>query len=140
MAGGYNPVTGTVTMTSSGTGFSAAIPLEPTARTTTLLLAGTSNITSTSTQGALGLGVVIQATLDTWLPAGITQSWMNISSLTYQLGSGSTGAVLVDGVLASILGPIAGVRIAITSTTGAPYTFGAAGLTLKSLQSLTAGP
>ena len=126
-----SPTVGTVTLSSSGV--SSALSLDPTARTTTLqLLPGA--VTSTSTQAATAAQVRIELTLNTWTPQNPTQVWQNASSLTYVVGSSGVNPN-PDGAFLSILGPIAGARL--NSTTWAPAT---GTLTLKALQSLTAGP
>ena len=123
----------TPTVTLSSSGVSAAMSLDPTARTTTLMLIPGA-VTSTSTQAATAAQVRIELTLDTWTPQNPTQFWQNASSLTYVIGSSGVNPS-ADGELLSILGPIAGARL--NSTTWAPAT---GTLTLKALQSLTAGP
>jgi hypothetical protein len=127
------PTTGTVTLSSSGV--STQIPLDPTARTTSLqLIPG--GITSTSTQ--VPTTVRIEVSLDTFLPAGVTQVWANLSSLTYTLTSSGT-LVTPDGAFISVLGPIAACRLNSTSFSSVATGVGS-GITLKALQSLTAGP
>lgn len=145
MAGGYSPVTGVGTLvlvagTSGATG--TAIPLEPTARTTTVLVQGTSQLTSTSTQGATVV-IQVQATLDPWVPAGITQNWQNISTQAYTLGSTSSTVFTVtsttgigsEGLFLTFSGPIAGLRVISTASLPTAGT-----VTYKTLQSVTAGP
>jgi hypothetical protein len=145
MAGGYSPITGVGTLvfasaSSGGTG--AAIPLEPTARTTTILVQGTSQLTSTSTQGAL-VAFQIQATLDTWVPGGVTQNWQNVSSQVYSLGSTSSTVFTVtsttaagsEGVFLTFSGPLAGLRLFSSASLPTAGT-----ITYKTLQSVTAGP
>lgn len=145
MAGAYSPVTGTGTLvlvagTSGATG--TAIPLEPTARTTTILVQGSSQLTSTSTQGAT-VSFQIQATLDTWVPGGVTQNWQNVSSVTYTLGSTSSTVFTVtsttgagsEGVFLTMSGPIAGLRLFSSASLPTAGT-----ITYRTLQSVTAGP
>jgi hypothetical protein len=123
------PSTATVTLSSSGV--STPIQLDPTARTTTLQMA-MGSVTSTSTTAPAT--VRIELTLDTWTPQNPAQAWQNASSLTYITGSSGVNAN-PDGAFISVLGPIAGARL--NSTAWAPAT---GSLTLKALQSQTAGP
>lgn len=124
------PSTGTVTLSSSAA--SAQINLDPTARTTTLMLINNVTSTSTAAAPAFGATVRVELTLDTWLPAGVTQAWQNASSLTY-------GSSQFDGAFLSILGPVAGARLNSSAFTGSSAAQ-TGSFTLKSLQSLTAGP
>ena len=125
--------TGSVTLSSSGV--SSQIPLDPEARTTSLMLIP-GGITSTSTQ--VTTAVRIEVTLDTYVPAGVTQFWQNVSSLTYNIVSSSVLGT-PDGAFIGVLGPIAGARLNSTSFSSVATAVGS-GLTLKALQSLTAGP
>jgi hypothetical protein len=122
-----NVITGTTTLSSAGT--STQIGLDPTARTTTLLLTSSLLATSTGAGGAV-YDAIVQMTLQTWLSSGPTQTWNNISTVHYSSANSADGAFL------TITGPCAGLRLS-SSTFGGTL---AITLTLKALQSITAGP
>jgi len=120
-----NQIAGT-TFLSSGVGVtSAPIALDPTARTTALLLS-LANLAN----GTVGASdITIQGTFDSWSAANPTQVWNNLSTAHYSSASGSQ--------LITWTGPLAGVRLASSAwSTGAAT----GGVTLKALQAVTAGP
>ena len=116
--------------TLSSAGVSVGIGLDPTSRTTSVLLSGSSILATSTGIGGNVYDATIQMTLQTWVPSGPAPTWTNISTTHY------SSANSADGAFMTITGPIAGLRLS-SSTFGGTL---AATLTLKALQSLTAGP
>jgi hypothetical protein len=82
------------------------------------------------TGAAAGADVTIQGTLDN-IALSATPAWTNISTTHYST------AVAIDGVMVTLLTPVAGLRL---SSTAGTYTAGSSFVTLKMLQqSITVG-
>jgi hypothetical protein len=132
-------VTAGVTILSSA-GVSPPIMLDPTARTTSVLLNLNALLGSTGTGGTgAACDVTIQQTFDTWYAGGPAQLWSGLSTSHYSSATDTSSVGAGTGTLITVTGPIAGLRLS-SSNYASSATGTAAGVVLKALQSVTAGP
>ena len=132
-------VTAGVTILSSA-GVSPPIMLDPTSRTTSVLLNLNALLGSTGTGGVGSpCDVTIQQTFDTWYAGGPAQLWSGLSTSHYSSAFDTSSAGGGTGTLITVTGPIAGLRLS-SSNYASSATGTAAGVVLKALQSVTAGP
>ena len=118
-----NPFAAMTTL--NAVGVSAPIALDPTARVTAILL-GLSNLTASSAASGAA-DVTVQGTFESWTPSGLAPTtWNNLSTSHY---SSASGAQLITWT-----GPLAGLRLSSSTWSGAAV------VTLKALQAVTAGP
>lgn len=133
-----NLIAGTTNLSSAGV--SPAIMLDPTARTTTVLLNLNALLGSTGTGGTgAACDVTIQQTFDTWQSSGVTLLWSGLSTTHYSSAFDTSSVGGGTGTIITVTGPIAGLRLS-SSNYASSASGTAAGITLKALQSITAGP
>lgn len=128
-----NVLAGYTTISSSLSGYPTSTPiaLDPTARTTTVQLYTGGLLSGTSTAS----DVTIQVTYDSWVPTGaVTQTWVSLTTAHYSSATDASTAADGTGIVLTVTGPIAGLRLASSAW------FGHTAITLQALQSITAGP
>jgi len=131
-----NQIAATCTLSAVGTS-SNPMELDPTARTTTVLL-NTDGLMQTSSNGS---DVTIQVTYDyPGPPSGQSVlSWVPLSTTHFSSATDGSSALASlcngCGVVLTVTGPIAGLRLSSTKWDSDAQT-----ITLKALQSITAGP
>lgn len=111
----------TVTLSSAGT---AAIALNPVAKSTTVMLSASIASSNTAAQIEISLD-------DPTIPGGPTATWALLSSASGMVGSSANSSPL--SVIYTVLSPVAQVRINSSATAASSNTW-----TLKALQSITA--
>jgi hypothetical protein len=131
-----NVIAGLCTLAAVGNS-SGSISLDPTARTTSLLL----NLDGFVAASSNGSDVIIQGTYDypvaTGGQLGGTVTWFTLSTTHYSsaVALGTSNGTGNMGAFLTITGPIAGLRLSSST-----YDSTAGTITLKALQSITAGP
>ncbi len=109
-----------ITLSSAGT---ATLVLNPVSKSTTVVLTGTVNSTTTTVQVEMSVD-------DPTIPGGPTATWALLSSATAMIGSSTTSAL---SLVYTVLSPMGMVRLNSTTAAGSSVVF-----TLKALQAVVA--